>query len=693
MLIETERRELTIEGAVAKRQFSIALGGHVMGLLSGLYSDIPFAICREYMSNALDGYARLPQGSEIRPPVLHLPNALEPYLGFSDYGSGMDFSTTWDVFTSYGASTKRDDNVEVGGFGLGCKTAFCYADQWTLQSRYAGECHVFSAMKDEEGVPSLVHLFTSPTDEPNGVSIEIPVRTEDFGKFAEAAKRMLAYFPIDCKVVGATGFAAPKPSYIIRAATWGMRRPTPGTSGDSKIVMGNVPYPISSNTLLTLGGFSYGDLNGLSIDLYVPIGAVSIVPSREALQFTEHTNAGITTACKTMMAEFKDRAADTIQAAPSRWEALRILYDTWHSGNLRDKLLGITWRGQPLDPRVGLSVDIRKLLEDNPGLTFEEFGNDGYHATIEKNSRVIDWEVEFTPGSKFWVWLHDAPEDKPFRAETRVRTFLREKAGGRRRYAHCQITGLLATWPGHTSEELSALLNGVPVRSTTELPAPPPRVRTPAGPRVRTTVKILKDADWHAVDVDVADGGWYCSLASNVTLEGHANLTVANLFTAAKVFGLVAEDAKLYGIPRTCASLEGKPGWKPFLPYVIEATPRVLRQHRRAIARGLAYKTTDSSCSRRWIERNLEKLITSDSLATRRIATVLLQAKQDRPKGRYGVALAQLAKLPEPTKDTSIEERWKALYERFPLLYLITQPGMNAFQLAALYNYLGIKES
>jgi hypothetical protein len=70
MLIETERRELTIEGAVAKRQFSIALGGHVMGLLSGLYSDIPFAICREYMSNARLG------DSPTRPPPPERTRAL-----------------------------------------------------------------------------------------------------------------------------------------------------------------------------------------------------------------------------------------------------------------------------------------------------------------------------------------------------------------------------------------------------------------------------------------------------------------------------------------------------------------------------------------------------------------------------------------------------------------------------------------
>lgn len=54
------------------------------------------------------------------------PTSLAQYLEFKDFGIGMSEDTIMTVFTQYGNSTKNDSNDEVGGFGIGSKTAFCY---------------------------------------------------------------------------------------------------------------------------------------------------------------------------------------------------------------------------------------------------------------------------------------------------------------------------------------------------------------------------------------------------------------------------------------------------------------------------------------------------------------------------------------------------------------------------------------
>ena len=65
MKLATDPREMTKIGIAEELEFSIEVTPQAMEVLSGLYSDIPWAIVREYGTNMLDAYVKLPKGKPV----------------------------------------------------------------------------------------------------------------------------------------------------------------------------------------------------------------------------------------------------------------------------------------------------------------------------------------------------------------------------------------------------------------------------------------------------------------------------------------------------------------------------------------------------------------------------------------------------------------------------------------------------
>lgn len=67
---------------------------------------------------------------------------IERCIIFHDYGCGLSQRRVQDVFTTFGASTKRDNNYEIGGFGLGAKSPLAYADTFMYLVNLMGLKHI-----------------------------------------------------------------------------------------------------------------------------------------------------------------------------------------------------------------------------------------------------------------------------------------------------------------------------------------------------------------------------------------------------------------------------------------------------------------------------------------------------------------------------------------------------------------------
>lgn len=153
--------------------------------LTKIYSNPQETIVRELISNAIDAQLAIDNKQDIE---VHSPTSFEPYFSVKDYGIGMDIFDIENVYSILGESTKTKTNDQIGGFGLGAKSPFAYADSFTIETIKNGERILVLLYKREDGSPALNIVEHTQNDEPSGTTVKVPVKQEDHRKFNKAIK-------------------------------------------------------------------------------------------------------------------------------------------------------------------------------------------------------------------------------------------------------------------------------------------------------------------------------------------------------------------------------------------------------------------------------------------------------------------------------------------------------------------------
>jgi hypothetical protein len=294
----------TVQGNAVAMTIEDAAMGHIMNVLTNLYSDEELACIREYATNAYDAHR---EAGQLRPIEITLPTDLRPILSIRDYGPGLSANEIETIYSRYGASTKRESNDAVGMLGLGCKSALAYVDQFTLVSVKDGQRITVSVARDENGAGAMTINGREevPDDEQSGVEVLIPAKR--FNSFEDKAVEFFRYWEPGTVLVNGE---EPEPldgwkiddEFTITDAP---------NSYDRKlrIVMGNVSYPVSSD-------YEYESAvlqslpDGKQIIARVPIGMVSFTPSRESLQEHPATKAAL----DQILATFTDACTHAIKS-------------------------------------------------------------------------------------------------------------------------------------------------------------------------------------------------------------------------------------------------------------------------------------------------------------------------------------------------------------------------------------------
>jgi len=129
--------------------FRISTNGiMVKALTSRLYSNPIASIVRELASNALDA-------CPTQPMEIHIPTQFDSNFWVRDHGPGLSRSQMIEVFTRFGESTKRSDNSQIGGFGLGAKSPFAIVNSYTIRSCHRAACRGFA----ERHVACLLRFY------------------------------------------------------------------------------------------------------------------------------------------------------------------------------------------------------------------------------------------------------------------------------------------------------------------------------------------------------------------------------------------------------------------------------------------------------------------------------------------------------------------------------------------------------
>ena len=167
-MIPNNLLDIKTEGNISGEHISMTIDEgslqHIMSVLTDLYSDTAMACIREYSTNARD--AQIEAGHD-GPIDITLPSMLLPVFKVRDYGKGLSLDDIRNVYSKYGASTKRESNGFNGMLGLGAKSALTYTSSFTVVSVNGGYRHVVEVGRDEDGggymnIIDSVQLLTTP---------------------------------------------------------------------------------------------------------------------------------------------------------------------------------------------------------------------------------------------------------------------------------------------------------------------------------------------------------------------------------------------------------------------------------------------------------------------------------------------------------------------------------------------------
>lgn len=321
MKLEKYNKDAEIIGNSSVNEFSIdpKEAARVMNYLIDLYMDPVGSVVREITSNCIDAHRErdlkiagkvslekedVLDNFETRNTVLVRYTSQNSILGigasisFKDWGVGLSEERVSNIYTKLGASTKRESNDEIGGFGIGCKSPFAYVTTFYITAIHNKVKRCYMLSRNNES-PSMDMVFSEECNEKNSTEVVIPLKGEkDKLDFARAINDQLTFFKNvvfenieeECGTIYKPEILDESDEYII----------TKGT-GTVKALIGNVVYNLDFNQIEdVVGGNSY------PVYIKFNIGEISIVPSREGIQYNEETIDFINSRINSVTDKFKE---------------------------------------------------------------------------------------------------------------------------------------------------------------------------------------------------------------------------------------------------------------------------------------------------------------------------------------------------------------------------------------------------
>lgn len=175
-------------GVTAIGEHTIAKGSesHIISLVRDkLYPNPDKAALCETICNAIDEHRK----HAVKRPVDVVITKTEVVV--RDYANGLSQDDVVNVFFAFGASTKKDSEDAIGGFGIGAKAPSAYAQSWTVESRYKGKHSGYmTTLNGSKGVIGKLFEKDCPMDD-TGITVRFPLKKpEHFDKFLKLALDM-----------------------------------------------------------------------------------------------------------------------------------------------------------------------------------------------------------------------------------------------------------------------------------------------------------------------------------------------------------------------------------------------------------------------------------------------------------------------------------------------------------------------
>lgn len=373
-------------------------------LRSKLYSNPIKVLVQEYMSNARDAHREVDKDS--LPIEVTCPTDISPQFEVRDFGPGLTPDRIKNVFVKYGSSTKRDSNNQTGGYGIGAKSAWSYADTFHVISiTRENDVNIkrsYSCVVDESRAGKLVKMSDDEfTTEPCGTRIVVPARKENFRQFKAYAIQTGSFWKTLPIIHGETLSMAKTISeganwkYFVRESVTEELR-----YNRAFVIYDGIPYPLKTETLKdAISEPVMKVLNNSCFGLYFDIGDITISANREEIQYTEKTRKVLANRVNELVEDVASKFSDTIQKETTFLNALLKFNAICQENRVIGDLLqnAIKWNEIQLNrtSRIDYSFNCAKI---------ERF----YHDTSGLNHRK-NVSIEITPENIANCYVNDEP--------------------------------------------------------------------------------------------------------------------------------------------------------------------------------------------------------------------------------------------------------------------------------------------
>lgn len=514
-------------------------------LRAKMYSNPIKTICQEIMSNSRDAHREV--GKDNVPIEIKLPDVWDESIHFIDYGPGISPDRMENIYLMYGNSTKRDDNKQTGGFGLGAKTPFSYTDTFSIvtvtQDGPVRNRREYVAYVDDTQIGALSLLRTEETTEGTGTRIIISVAKHDFKTFEDYVKEMGRFWEPRPKVVNRKIEWPTEQKLLDKGDYYLTRRDYYASSTrDVLAIIDGIAYPINQMSVQDDSLLNYSIWNAFfsyQFRLIFKTGEIKVTANREEIDYQPDIKKKIANKIVSIVNELSVEAQKSIDDAACLRDAIKA-YDLTRNLQFANLLnLRSDWQGKELVNNFrfswcynGKPDEARIVKYHYSGEKIFTSRRQSYNETIHLNG---DYELVEDDTNEPKVNVH------------KIRTLLDKPDIG-----HVYVV------KAFKKEDKDRLENDFnwsalnPIKLSTVAETKPPKVINSSTGQVTTRSPIIPfkqlktfnhgrgtGYEWEGVQgVDITAGGTYVKLYNNeIILNGTAPVTKENVFKLAKLTG------------------------------------------------------------------------------------------------------------------------------------------------------------
>jgi hypothetical protein len=223
-----------------------------------------------------------------------------------------------------------------------------------------GAKNTYSCYIDSDGSPQLQPFGSIETDEPNGLEVTFPVKTDDFQNFRKEAENVFRPFLVHPEIKGNNQYSKKEFNILTESNDWQLVETTSEYRWNRETirvaVQGNIEYPLDISILRHKLSQKAKTIVDEDYRLFFEIGELDIAASREGLGYDDMTINNIVAKIEKMADEIEEIHNKHIQSFETAYEARKYIRKL-HSQSSIYNDFKFFYNDEEIDSSVELSSD------------------------------------------------------------------------------------------------------------------------------------------------------------------------------------------------------------------------------------------------------------------------------------------------------------------------------------------------